>query len=237
MGICRHIDAGLHAIAGDVGIDQVLEALLGKLSHHLVKRQTHAIAPAVHLDLTVASGNVGHQQVAKAARRDLGKAWLRYQNGTHGNALGAIPRKFIDACKRAHAAAHIDRQAIYLADRLDSARISLASGLILLERSRKIDHMEPRCALRGKLPRNRNGIVGINLAAASVAALQTNDLAANQIDSGKQNHASTSPPFMAPSTMPTKFSISRRPRAEDFSGWNWQPKTHPRCTMQAKLRV
>lgn len=104
MGICSHVDAGLHAIAGDVGIDQVPEALLGKLPHNLVKRQAHAIAPAVHLDLTIASGNVGYQQVAKAARRDLGKARLRYQNGTHGNALGAIPRKFIDACKRAHAA-------------------------------------------------------------------------------------------------------------------------------------
>ena len=145
VGICGHIDAGLHAIACDIGIDQVLEALLGKLPHHLVKRQTHAIAPAVHLDLTIASGNVGHQQVAKAACCDLGKARLRYQNGTHSDAFGAIPRKLIDARERAHASAHVNGQTIYLADCLDSTRISLASSLVFFECCREIDHMEPRC--------------------------------------------------------------------------------------------
>ena len=80
MAIRRHIDARLHAIARDVGIHQMLKAQLGKLRHGIVERHTRAVAPAVHLDLAVACGNVSHQQLAKALGRHLGKTRLGHEH-------------------------------------------------------------------------------------------------------------------------------------------------------------
>ncbi len=209
------------------------KALLGKLAHHGLERGAHTIAPAVYLDLAVARGDVCHQQVAKTAGRDLGKAGLGHQHGTERDTAGAKARQLVDTREGTHATAHVDGEAGHLADRPDRLGVRGASALVLLESGREIHHVQPARALLHKGLGHGHGVLGVHLAARAVAALQAHHAPGNQVDSGKDDHAATS----ASATTRTKFLRISRPRAEDFSGWNWQPKTSPRCAMQAKLRV
>ena len=199
MAIRRHIDARLHAIARDVGIHQMLKAQLGKLRHGIVERHARTVAPAIHLDLAVARGNICHQQLAKALGRHLGKTRLGRQHGAQRNAASAIAGQLVDARERADAAAHVHGQAVDAADSLDRRRVGSARVLVLAKGSGQVDDVHPARALLGKRAGNGHGVVGIYLAAAAVAALQAHDLAADQIDCGKQDHRPTS------STMLTKF--------------------------------
>ena len=209
----------------------MLKAQLGKLRHRIIERHARAIAPAVHLDLAVTGGDVCHQQLAKAARCYLGKTRLGHQHGPQRNTARAIAGQLVDACERADAAAHVHGQTVDAADSLDRRRVGSACVLILAKGSGQIDNVHPACTLLGKRAGDGDGVVGIYLAAAAIAALQAHDLADEQIDCGEQDHRPAS------STMLTKFLRMRCPSAEDFSGWNWQPHTLPWRTMHGKLRV
>jgi len=185
MTIRRHIDARLHAIARDVGIHQMLKAQLGKLRHGIVECHARAVAPAVHLDLAVACGDICHQQLAKAASRHLGKSRLGHDHRAQRDATRAIAGKLVDACKRANAAAHVHGQTVDAADSLYRRRVGSARVLVLAKGSGQVDDVHPARTLLGKGAGNGHGVVGIYLAAAAVAALQAHDLAADQIDCGK----------------------------------------------------
>ena len=199
MAIRRHIDARLHAIARNVGIHQMLKTQLGKLRHGIVERHTRAVTPAIHLDLTVARGDVCHQQLAKALGCHFGKTRLGHQHGAQRNTVSTIAGQLVDARERADAAAHVHGQTVDAADGLNRHRISSACVLVLAKGSGQVDDMHPACALFGKRAGDGHRVVGIYLAAAPVAALQAHDLAADQIDCGKQDHRPAS------STMLTKF--------------------------------
>lgn len=199
MTIRRHIDARLHAIARDVGIHQMLKAQLGKLRHGIVECHARAITPAVHLDLAVARGDVCHQQLAKTLGRHLGKTRLGHQHGAQRNATRTVAGQLVDARERADAAAHVHRQTVDAADGLNRRRASSARVLVLAKGGGQVDDVHPARALLGKRAGNGHGVVGIYLAAAAVAALQAHNLAADQIDCGKQDHRPAS------STMLTKF--------------------------------
>ena len=99
MAICRHVDARLHAITRDVGIHQMLKTQLGKLRHGIVERHARAVAPAVHLNLAVACGNVGDQQLAKALGCHLSKTRLGHEHGAQRNTASTIACQLIDACE------------------------------------------------------------------------------------------------------------------------------------------
>ena len=135
MAIRRHIDARLHAIARDVGIHQMLKAQLGKLRHGIVEHHARAVAPAVHLNLAVARGNVGDQQLAKALGCHLGKTWLGHQHGAQRNAASTIAGQLVDACERANAAAHVHGQTVDAADGLNRRRVGSACVLVLAKGS------------------------------------------------------------------------------------------------------
>ena len=68
--------------------------------------------------------------------------------------------------------------------------------------------------------------------AETVAALEAHDLARDQVDGGKDDHA------VPPATTSTKLRRILRPTVEDFSGWNWTAKRFPPFqTALGKLRV
>lgn len=199
MAIRRHVDARLHAITRDVGIHQMLKTQLGELRHGIVERHTRAIAPAVHLDLAIARGDIRYQQLAKALRRHLGKTRLGHQYGAQCDTACPEASQLVDARERADAAAHVHGQAVDAADSLNRRRVGSARVLVLAKGGGQVDDVHPACALLGKRAGNGHGVVGIYLAAATVAALQAHDLAVDQIDCGKQDHRPNS------STMLTKF--------------------------------
>ena len=177
----------------------MLKAQLGELCHGIVECHARAVAPAVHLDLAVASGDVGHEQLAKALGRHLGKTRLGHQHGAQRNAARTVAGQLVDARERADAAAHVHGQTVDAADGLNRRRVGSACVLVLAKGSGQVDDVHPACALLGKRASNGHGVVGIYLAAAAVATLQAHDLAADQIDCGKQDHRPAS------STMLTKF--------------------------------
>ena len=177
----------------------MLKAQLAELRHGIVERHARAVAPAVHLDLAIARSNVCHQQLAKSAGRHLGKARLGHEHRAQRNATRAVAGKLVDTRERANAAAHVHRQTVDAADGLNRRRIGSACVLVLAKSGGQVDNVHPARALLGKRAGNGHGVVGIYLAAAAIAALQAHDLAADQIDCGKQDHRPAS------STMLTKF--------------------------------
>ena len=185
MAICCHVDARLHAVARDIGIHQMLKAQLGELSHGVVECHARAVTPAVHLDLTVACGDVCHQQLAKALGCHFGKTRLGHQHGAQRNATRTVAGQLVDARERADAAAHVHGQTVDAADGLNRRRVGGARVLVLAKGSGQVDDVHPARTLLGKGAGDGNGVVGIYLAAAAVAALQAHDLAADQIDCGK----------------------------------------------------
>ena len=133
----------------------------------------------------------------------LSKTRLGHQHGAQRNAASAIAGQLVDARERADAAAHVHGQTVDAADGLDRRRVGSACVLVLAKGSGQVDDVHPARTLPGKRAGNGHGVVGIYLAAAAVTALQAHDLAADQIDSGKQDHRPTS------STMLTKFLRTR----------------------------
>ena len=108
MAICLDIDARLHAIARDIGEDEVLESLARQAPNHFIGRSAHAFAPPIHLHLAGLGGHIGHEQLPKLGRRCLGKQLVAHEHGAHGDALGAQTRQLVDSFERTHAAAHVD---------------------------------------------------------------------------------------------------------------------------------
>ena len=113
----------------------MLKAQLGKLRHGIVEHHARAVTPAVHLDLTVARGDVCHQQLAKALGCHLGKTRLGHQHGAQRNAASTIAGQLVDACERADAAAHVHGQTVDAADGLNRRRVGSACVLVLAKGS------------------------------------------------------------------------------------------------------
>ena len=166
-----------------------------------------------------------------ALGRDLGEPGFRHEHGAERDPPGPVARELVDAGERAHAAAHVDREAVDGADGLDGSAVGRARLLVLLERGGQVDDMHPSRALLGERAGHGDRVVGVHFAAAAVAALQAHDLATDQVDGGKQDHERTSRAIW------TKLPRIRAPVAEDFSGWNWQPHTLPERATHAKLRA
>ena len=97
MPIRLRVDARLHAVAGDIGEYQVLEAQARELAHHVVGAARNALAPAVHAHLAVARRDVGDEQVAECACSHLGEARLAHEHGAERDATAPQPRKLVDA--------------------------------------------------------------------------------------------------------------------------------------------
>ncbi len=166
----------------------MLESKARKLSHHVFDAARHALAPAVHLHLSIARGHIGNQQASERTGCHLSKPRLAHQNRTERDALATERRELIDARKRANATTDIHREALDRADRLDSTGIGLARLFVLLERSGKIDDVHPCCALLRKRARHGSGIVAVHLHMLPVAALKAHHLAGDKVDSRKENH-------------------------------------------------
>ncbi len=93
--------------------------------------------------------------------------------------------------------------------------------------------MDPVGATRREVARDGDGVVVVDVHARALAPLQAHDPAAHEVYGWEEDHAS--PPY--PRTTLTKFASSERPAREDFSGWNWRPKTLSDHTPEAKLRA
>ncbi len=73
----------------------------------------------------------------------------------------------------------------------------------------------------GKVAPHLCGIVAVDRHLRVVALEKPDGLAADEVDGRKEDHT------------PTSSQKARRmasPTVPLFSGWNWQPKTLPRCT-------
>lgn len=88
----------------------------------------------------------------------------------------------------ADTSAAVDLDARRRADGADGGRVGGAGLLVLLERRGEIDHVDPFGAALREVARNGGGIVGVDVHTRAVAALQAHDLAAHQVNRGKENH-------------------------------------------------
>ena len=197
MAVGIHVDARLHAVTGDVGVDEVAKAQLAQVPHDVVEAAGDVVAPAVHLDLPVTRGNVCHEARAEALGDDLGKRRLADEHRAQGDALGPHGAQLVDARERAHAAAHVDGQAVHLADGANRRVVGRTGPLVLLEGARQVHDVHPRGALLGEVPGHGGRVVRVDLAAGAVATLEAHDLARDEIDGWEQNHAQTSFPRAA----------------------------------------
>ncbi len=123
--------------------------------------------------------------------RHLGKTRLSYKHGTERNARGAVPGQLVNASKRTHTAAHVDRQPFDLADRANGGRVCGARGLVLLQCGGEVHHMQPLGTLRGKMLRHSHRVLGIHSHARAVAPLKTHHLAIDQVDRRKHDHCAS----------------------------------------------
>ena len=207
------------------------KAQLAQVPHDVLEAPRDALAPAVHLDLPVTRGDVGHDAVAEALGNHLGKRRLAHEHRPQRDAPHAEGAQPVDARERAHAAAGVHGEALDLADGLDGGVVGGARGLVLLERGGKVDDVHPRGTLPGEVVGDGRRVLRVDLHLGAVATLEADDLAAHEVDGWKQDH------FSLPFTIETKFLRIASPVAELFSGWNWHPNTLPFQATHGKLRT
>ncbi len=93
------------------------------------------------------------------------------------------------------------------------------------ERRVEVDDVDPVGPLRREAEGDLDGALRVDRPLRRVAVEEADDLATHQVDRGPEcDHAASE----------RKFSRIRRPAADDFSGWNWQPQTLPRRAAATK---
>ena len=137
---------------------------------------------------TSATRRLPKPRAATSAKPRLGD-----EHRAERDAPAAVARELVDARERAHAAAHVDREALDLADRPDRRRVGRAGVVVLLERGREVDHVHPGGTLLSEGAGDGHRVVRVDLHARAVAALQAHDLAGDEVDSREYDHARTSP--------------------------------------------
>ena len=82
-------------------------------------------------------------------------------------------------------------------------------------------------ALRRESPGGLGRRLVVERHGLAFALQQPDHASAHEVDGGPERE-----PIAAHAVSPRrKFESRSRPFSDDFSGWNWQPQTFPRCTI------
>src|SRR5205807_5232970 len=105
----------------------------------------------------------------------------------------------------------------------------------------EVDHVQHAGATIGETASGLQRIGVVDSLLIEVPARQADRLTVEDVDCGKEDHSraeAVSAAEAAPSAFPcahrrAKLASISKPSDDDFSGWNWTPKTLSRCTIVA----
>jgi hypothetical protein len=96
----------------------------------------------------------------------------------------------------------------------------------------EVDDVQPFGAALHPRARGAERVGVVDGLGAEVALAQADGLAAADVDRGVEDHAVAGVPTRSQAAL--KLASSLSPCREDFSGWNWTPKTFSRATALTK---
>ena len=229
VAIQRDVGAGQHAVAVDVGTQQVAQAANGITPQQVVEGFRCGLGPAVHRQAPYAIGIAarierdGDRLAAEFADpREHAGGVAHCQRTDHDAGCAGIEQcRHVIACSYSTAGLHL--QGRRRGDVAQQWPQGVAAGLGGVQ----VDQVQPRGAGIGIAPGEGQRIVAVAGFLGIVALAQAHHAALAHVDRGidGEPHA----PFHR-----RKFESKRAPTVAERSGWNCAPATTPRCTIAAK---
>src|SRR3954452_7400390 len=207
------------SVAVDVRVDERGDAAVLEPVDRVHGRQLGPLRPAGGGD--AAAADVDRHDDSRAERLDdlVEEVDVAERGGADDRSLGPGAQRVADGLDGAQAAAVLHRDAGALDDPaqvLDRARLALLGAV-------EVDDVQvARAGVDPALGRLQRVVV-VGGGVLEAALDEPHGAAAVDVDGRVEDHAAT--PTLA------KLRSSARPSREDFSGWNWQPITLPRSTI------
>ena len=214
-----------HPVAVDVGVDERSHAALLQLGDRGQRLEPGVPGPsgrghpsAPHVDrhgdaLAVRRQRVGQRRrVLVRGRPDDHAGRPRLQGG-------------VDVGRRAQPAPDLHRHVRLRADPPDRVEVARRAG----PRAVQVDHVQRARAGLDPGQRGVERVVAVDGPRGEVALHEAHGLAVEDVDRRVEDHAATRAQIAA------KFSSSRSPCVEDFSGWNCTPNSGSRATADTNV--
>src|SRR4051794_3939004 len=195
------------------------------MADRLRRRQLRGLRPARGGDPAAADVD-RHDDPRPEGGEDLvEKVDVAERRGADDRPLGAGAQRVAHRVDRAQPAAVLDRDAGAVDDPaqvLDRARLALLGAV-------EVDDVQVARARVDPAPRGLERVVVVGRGVLEAALDEPHRPAAHDVDRRVEDHAATG---WVGTDMKLRSSAS--PSREDFSGWNWQPMTLPRATIDTK---
>ena len=188
MRIGSRIDAGLHAVTGDIGKDEMTESEAREMAHELVSRELRIIPPARDLDLAVLGRDIGHDRVSILLGSCLGEGRIAHKRRADRDTPDAERKKLLDVMKGPDAASRIDQDAGRLADGSKGTPVGRKRLLVLAEGTGEVDDVDPGGTCLPELLGDAGRVLAVDIHMGTVALLEPHDLATDQIYRRKEDH-------------------------------------------------
>mmetsp|Transcript_6310 Transcript_6310/g.25573 ORF Transcript_6310/g.25573 Transcript_6310/m.25573 type:complete len:366 (-) Transcript_6310:1389-2486(-) len=180
------VDAGEHAVAADVGVDDALDAVVLELLRkvdHLVAGQ---LAPAVGRDLAVLGVQADDDVAAEGAAGVLQEAGVLDRGGADDHVAQAVVQVALDGVEVTDAAAELDRDLVadLLDDGLDGWLVHRLAG----EGAVQVHQMQAARPCIEPAPGHGGGILAEGGRVVHVALLEADAATVFEVDGGDQQH-------------------------------------------------
>ena len=238
------VDAGQHAVAADVGVDDRFDAVILELLREIDDVVPGHLRPAVGRHLAVARVEADDDVPGKRRARIVQEPGVLDGGGADDHVRDAVVEIALDRVEVADAAAQLHRN--LLADHADD----LADRELVLRHARdrpvQVDQMEPLGTLLEPVLRHRRGILGKDGRRMHLALPQAHAMSVLDVDRGDDLHwrdtargedgagedsargvRGYASPFQT-----TKLARSCNPARWLFSGWNCVAKILARAIAQ-----
>ena len=180
------VDAGQHAVAADVGVDDRLDAVVLELLREVDDVVAGHLRPAVGRDLAVARVETDDDVAGKRIAGVVQEPGILHGGGADDHVADAVVEIALDRVEVADAAAELDRNLVAddaddLADRELVLRLA-GDGAV------QIDDVQPLRAQLQPVPRHRGGILREDRRGLHVALPQAHAMSVLDIDRGNDLH-------------------------------------------------
>ena len=187
LDICLHVEPGLHAVARDVGVDDVPKARLAHLAGQIACSDARTLDPSGDGDFPALRVDAGGEPVAPhALHRRACELGVVYERGTEHHARSTDVREALEGLKCADAAADFHGKRGLPHDALDDGDVFGHARARAVE----VDHVNPGGALGLELPRLVNGIVVIDRHLGIIPLGKAHGVAFQDIDCREKVHVS-----------------------------------------------
>ena len=180
------VDAGQHAVAADVGVDDALDAVVLELLRQVGDLVAGELAPAVGRDLAVLGVEADDDVAAERAARVAHEARVLDRGGADDDVAEAVVEVALDRVEVADAAAELDRDLVadLGQDRLHRRLVDRLAG----EGAVQVDQVQAARAGVDPAPRHRRGVVAEDRRLVHVALAKAHAVPVLQVDRRDQQH-------------------------------------------------